>query len=51
MQGLQLKSYVIFTKGKSDITINGNEFQPGMYLYTLIVDGREIGTKRMILTE
>jgi hypothetical protein len=51
MQGLQKEAYVINSKGKSSITINGSELQAGMYLYTLIVDGKEVDTKKMILTE
>ena len=50
MQGTLLKTYKsLDTKG--EITIFGNEFKPGMYLYSLIVDGNEIDTKRMILTD
>ncbi len=50
MQGLQIKSYSITEKGNSSVIISSNELQPGMYLYTLIVDSKEIDTKRMILT-
>jgi hypothetical protein len=51
MNGVQIKSIPITTKGEGKIIINGNELRPGMYLYTLIADGSEIDTKRMILTE
>jgi len=51
MQGLQKKAYTITTKGKLNITINGTELQAGIYLYALIVDGKEVDIKRMILTE
>lgn len=51
MQGTQIKSYNIQERGNSSVTIHGSEFNPGMYLYTLIVDGQEVDTKRMILTE
>jgi hypothetical protein len=51
MQGLQKKVYTITEKGKSDIIINSFELNAGMYLYTLIVDGTEVDTKRMILTD
>ena len=37
--------------GSGSITIRGNELQPGMYLYSLNVDGKEVDTKRMILTD
>jgi len=51
MSGSPVKNIMISTTGKGSIIINGSELQPGMYLYSLIVDGLEIDTKRMILTE
>jgi hypothetical protein len=51
MQGLQKKVYSINAKGKSRIIIKSFELQPGMYLYSLYVDGTEVDTKRMILTD
>jgi len=51
LQGNLLKEYSINGYGEQKININGNEFNPGMYLYSLVVDGKEIDTKRMILTK
>jgi len=51
MQGNQVKSYDITERGFSSLEILGSELQPGMYLYTLLADGQEMDTKRMILTE
>jgi hypothetical protein len=51
MQGLQKKAYKITASGNSSITINGYELKAGMYMYTLVVDGKEVDTKKMILTE
>ena len=51
MQGTQLKKISINEKGDKIITIQGSEYTAGMYMYTLIVDGKEIGTKKMILTD
>lgn len=51
MQGTQIKSYNIKERGNASIIIYGSELNPGMYLYTLIVDGTEVDTKRMILTD
>ncbi len=51
MNGTQLQQYTINDKGKQTVTINGNSLEPGMYLYSLVVDGKEVDTKRMILTE
>lgn len=33
-----------------DITINGYELAAGMYIYSLVVNGKEVDTKRMILS-
>jgi hypothetical protein len=51
MQGLQLEEHKINGTGGQLVRINGNRFKPGMYLYSLVVNGREIDTKRMILTK
>lgn len=51
LQGFQIKSYPIYTKGSGSVTINGSELKPGMYMYSLIVNGQEVDTKRMILTQ
>jgi len=51
MNGVQLKNYSITERGKGTITIQGSEFDAGMYLYALIADGKVIDTKRMILTK
>ncbi|MGE5394295.1 MAG: tail fiber domain-containing protein [Candidatus Saccharibacteria bacterium] len=51
MNGAQLQQYPINGKGKQTVTISGNTLEPGMYLYALVVDGREADTKRMILTK
>lgn len=51
MNGVQLKTYSVKERGKSNITIQGAEFSAGMYLYALIADGKVIDTKRMILTK
>lgn len=51
LQGKQLKQIVISERGNSSKIISGSEFSPGIYLYALLADGKEIDTKRMILTE
>lgn len=51
MNGLQIKNIVIQQTGKGSVTINGAELRPGMYIYALVADGNEVGTKRMILTQ
>lgn len=51
LQGTQLKEYAIQERGLSSLTINRGEFDPGMYLYALLADGREIDSFKMILTK
>ncbi len=51
MNGKLLKTYKLNGSGKGNITVSGNEFSPGMYYYSLIVNAKEVGTKKMILTE
>ncbi|NVO09086.1 MAG: tail fiber domain-containing protein [Bacteroidales bacterium] len=50
MNGNQLKCNPINPAGHGSIVINGSELSAGMYLYSLIVDGQLIDTKRMVLT-
>lgn len=50
MQGTLLKSYKLNNKGNSFLEISGGELKPGMYMYTLVSDGKEIDTRKMILT-
>ncbi len=51
LQGNQIKSIPLQDRGEATKIIYGSELQPGMYIYTLIADGEEIDTKRMILTD
>ncbi|MDE5644778.1 MAG: tail fiber domain-containing protein, partial [Muribaculaceae bacterium] len=51
LNGNQKMRRNISGRGSVDITIEGNTLNAGMYIYTLIADGIEIGSKRMILTD
>ena len=50
LNGLQLKEYPVYHQGKNTITIEANEFKPGIYMYSLLVEGKLIDTKRMVVT-
>ena len=50
MSGKMLKKLPV-SLGMTSVTINGWELGEGLYLYSLVVNGREIDTKRMILTK
>ena len=49
LEGKQLKNIPVKGRGNTAIKIAGNELSAGMYLYTLIVDGQIIDTKRLLL--
>lgn len=51
MAGNLLKTFPINQKGAGKIVISANEFAAGMYMYTLVTDGRMIDTKQMLLTK
>ncbi|HEY9178444.1 MAG TPA: T9SS type A sorting domain-containing protein, partial [Flavipsychrobacter sp.] len=51
LNGMQLKAYDIPHRGDGAITVQAEELAPGMYLYSLIVEGREADTKRMVLSK
>ncbi|MGB3183978.1 MAG: tail fiber domain-containing protein [Cyclobacteriaceae bacterium] len=50
MQGKEVKRLTISQRGEGEAVVEGYALEPGMYLYSLIADGREVDTKRMILT-
>jgi hypothetical protein len=50
LTGKQLKKLPI-SSGETSISVNGWELGEGMFLYTLLVNGQEIDTKRMIITK
>jgi len=51
LQGTLIKTFSFLTPGHHHIAISAKELMPGMYLYSLIFEGREIDTKKMILTK
>jgi hypothetical protein len=51
MQGSLLKTYNSLSTGNGSLVIYGSELKPGMYMYSLIANGKEADTKKMILTE
>lgn len=52
MTGKEIKVFQITTKGEeTKITINKGDLPAGMYMYTLLADGKEVDTKKMIISE
>ena len=50
MNGVQIETYYDL-QGDGQVVISSRTLQAGMYLYSLIADGIEVDTKRMILTK
>lgn len=50
MSGKLLKKLPV-SSGMGSVSVNGYELGEGMFLYSLLVDGQEVDTKRMILSK
>jgi trimeric autotransporter adhesin len=50
MSGKQIKNIALTGKGEGRINVYLADFAAGMYMYSLVVDGQEIATKKMILS-
>ena len=50
MSGKQVQSFPVSERGETDITVYANDLAAGMYIYTLVVDGKVAVTRRMIVT-
>ena len=50
MQGKMLKKFPI-TSNNDSVTINSYELGQGMFLYSLVINGQETDTKKMIITK
>ncbi len=48
LNGIVVKTFNITEKGKGQLTVFGNNLTNGMYMYSLIVDGKVIASKRMV---
>ncbi|MCM1490433.1 MAG: tail fiber domain-containing protein [Muribaculum sp.] len=51
LQGKQVICIDIIERGNVSTIIDGSRLTPGMFIYSLIADGQEIDSKRMILTD
>lgn len=51
INGIQFKTYQISGKGNQVVIIEGSRFIPGTYLYSLVVDGEIVDTRKMLLTK
>lgn len=51
LQGNLLLTYNLSDNGFGSVVINGSSLNAGMYIYSLVINGQEAETKRMILTK
>lgn len=51
INGAELKSVQITKTGKGSIQLDGGSFAPGTYTYQLVINGRTIDTKLMVITD
>lgn len=51
MQGKQVRSLAANGRGEASVTVSASDLSAGMYIYTLIADGKEVSSRRMILTK
>ena len=51
MQGALVKNFSLPARGEGTQTVEASELAPGMYIYSLVADNREVDAKRMIVTE
>lgn len=49
LNGNLIKSFLLKENIKGIITIKEGDLKPGIYIYTLIIEGKEIDSKRMVL--
>ena len=51
LQGKQVRRLDVPERGQTTVTLRGGDLQAGMYIYALIADGKELASKKMILTK
>ena len=51
MSGKQVQSLPVSERGETNITVYASDLSAGMYIYTLVIDGKVAVTRRMIVTK
>ena len=50
-EGKIMKSFMLNNTGMNEVNLNANTLSSGEYIYTLLIDGKEIDSKHMLLTK
>lgn len=48
VKGIVVKSMPLTEKGKGQVTVYGSDLKSGMYMYSLVIDGKVTESKRMV---
>ncbi len=51
ISGHTLKNILLETKGSGQVTITGGTLSSGSYIYSLLINGRKVDSKQMVLTK
>jgi len=51
LKGTQILKLPVFEREQTEVTIQAQQLQAGMYIYSLVTDGVLVGSKQMIVTE
>ena len=51
MSGKQVQAIPVNERGETNITVYASDLSAGMYIYTLVVDGKVVVTRKMIVSE
>ncbi|MDX2304198.1 MAG: T9SS type A sorting domain-containing protein [Microscillaceae bacterium] len=51
LQGKEISRLPINQKGEGGVTVQAGSLHKGLYLYTLVVDGKIVDSKRMLITD
>ncbi|MCR4591763.1 MAG: T9SS type A sorting domain-containing protein [Bacteroidaceae bacterium] len=49
LSGKQIQNFPVAERGETNITVYAGDLSAGMYIYTLVVDGKVVVTRRMIV--
>ncbi|QMU29093.1 membrane dipeptidase [Adhaeribacter radiodurans] len=51
MAGITVKQFANLPTGKHEISLEGNSLPPGVYVYTLNLDGQQVAARKMVLVK
>lgn len=49
LSGKQLKSYIVDERGKTNVMLSASDYQAGMFVYSLVIDGVVVSTRKMMV--